>query len=338
MPLPLMPILLGGGSLIVGLMGAKKSVQAISDNSRANELNEQAQRIRDRLERRLVYVRDETSKALVRLGTKKLGICQTHIPKFVSLFELIRDIELAPVAGMDELGRLQFDRQDLGGLKQISELSASVTGGALGGAVSGGVVAFGAYGTATALASASTGTAIAGLSGAAATNATLAFFGGGSLAAGGLGVAGGVTVLGGIVAGPALLVLGSVMGAKASANLDNARMNLAKMEQAEEEVETMARACQGIRERADLFTRVLVKLEMLLVPQIAALGRIIQEEGTSYPAYSDSSKKRIAALLATVKAVKSMLDTSLLDEKGALTAASQDVLDQVSGGMASLNA
>ncbi|MDD6029582.1 MAG: hypothetical protein PUE68_02045 [Kiritimatiellae bacterium] len=316
----------------------KKSVQAVSDNARASDLNEQAQRIKDRLERRFAYARGEASKALERLGTKKLGICQTHIPKFVSLFELIRDIELAPGAGMDELGRLRLDKQDLGGLKQISELAASVTGGALGGAVSGGVVAFGAYGAATALASASTGTAIAGLSGVAATNATLAFFGGGSLAAGGLGVAGGMTVLGGVVAGPALLVLGSVMGAKASANLDNARANMAKMGQAEEEVETMAQACFGIRDRADLFTRVLIKLEMLLVPQIAALGRIIQAEGTSYPSYSDSSKKGIAALLATVKAVKSMLDTPLLDEKGALTTSSQDVLDQVSGGMASLNA
>ena len=45
---------------------------------------------------------------------------------------------------------------------------------------------------------ASTGTSIASLSGAAATNATLAFFGGGSLAAGGLGMAGGTAVLGGL--------------------------------------------------------------------------------------------------------------------------------------------
>ena len=60
---------------------------------------------------------------------------------------------------------------------------------------------------ASTFAAASTGTAIATLSGAAATNATLAFFGGGSLAAGGLGMAGGTAVLGGLVAGPALCVI-----------------------------------------------------------------------------------------------------------------------------------
>ncbi|HNZ27298.1 MAG TPA: hypothetical protein PLG34_05640 [Spirochaetota bacterium] len=58
------------------------------------------------------------------------------------------------------------------------------------------------------LAYASTGTAISTLSGAAATNATLAWLGGGSIAAGGGGIAAGATVLGGIVAIPALTVMG----------------------------------------------------------------------------------------------------------------------------------
>ena len=49
-------------------------------------------------------------------------------------------------------------------------------------------------------ATAGTGTAISSLSGAAATNATLAWLGGGTVASGGFGVAGGAVVLGGIVA------------------------------------------------------------------------------------------------------------------------------------------
>lgn len=49
---------------------------------------------------------------------------------------------------------------------------------------------------------ASTGTAIATLSGAAATNATLAWFGGGAIAAGGGGMAAGMMTLGGLVAVP----------------------------------------------------------------------------------------------------------------------------------------
>ncbi|KYM38813.1 hypothetical protein [Fusobacterium necrophorum] len=63
---------------------------------------------------------------------------------------------------------------------------------------------------------ASTGTAIASLSGAAATNATLAWLGGGSLAAGGGGMAMGSVVLGGIVAIPALAITGIFSHLKAN--------------------------------------------------------------------------------------------------------------------------
>jgi len=52
----------------------------------------------------------------------------------------------------------------------------------------------------------STGTAIGSLGGIAAHNATLAWFGGGALAAGGGGMAAGALVFGGMVAIPVLLV------------------------------------------------------------------------------------------------------------------------------------
>jgi hypothetical protein len=70
------------------------------------------------------------------------------------------------------------------------------------GATLGSTLAVGSWALVSVLGSASTGTAIVGLSGIAATNATLAWFGGGSLAVGGAGMAGGATVLGGILLVP----------------------------------------------------------------------------------------------------------------------------------------
>ncbi|GGM98010.1 hypothetical protein L2745_14670 [Shewanella xiamenensis] len=70
------------------------------------------------------------------------------------------------------------------------------------GGLVGGSTALGAWGLVSLIGSASTGTAISSLSGVAATNATLAWFGGGSLATGGAGMVGGFWVLGGIVAAP----------------------------------------------------------------------------------------------------------------------------------------
>lgn len=70
------------------------------------------------------------------------------------------------------------------------------------GTVAGSSLAVGSWALVGALGSASTGAAISGLSGVAASNATLAWFGGGALAAGGAGISGGMAMLGGIVAVP----------------------------------------------------------------------------------------------------------------------------------------
>lgn len=67
---------------------------------------------------------------------------------------------------------------------------------------------------------------------------------------GGLGVAGGTMVLGGLVAGPALAVLGFTLSAKASANLDNARSNLAKAREIAESLATVRDTCYHIRDVA----------------------------------------------------------------------------------------
>lgn len=63
------------------------------------------------------------------------------------------------------------------------------------GATTGGVVSVGSWALVASLGSASTGAAISGLSGVAATNATLAWFGGGAIAAGGFGMSTGSVVL-----------------------------------------------------------------------------------------------------------------------------------------------
>ncbi len=85
-----------------------------------------------------------------------------------------------------------------------SEFNAAIGIGA--GTVAGGSLAVGSWALVGALGSAGTGAAISGLSGAAATNATLAWLGGGTLAAGGAGVSGGMAVLGGIVAVPLIAI------------------------------------------------------------------------------------------------------------------------------------
>ncbi|MEH6756458.1 MAG: hypothetical protein V7676_02975 [Parasphingorhabdus sp.] len=86
----------------------------------------------------------------------------------------------------------------------IADYSSSVA--IAGGAGAGAAVAAGSWSLVALVGSASTGTAISTLSGVAATNATLAWFGGGALAAGGAGMAGGTLVLGGVTLAPVIAV------------------------------------------------------------------------------------------------------------------------------------
>ncbi len=101
---------------------------------------------------------------------------------------------------------------------------------------------------------------------------------------------------------------------------------IAKVKEAEAEVNVMVTACNAITRRADLFTQVLIKLEALMFPQLYSFESIIDMEGCDFAKYRPESKKRVAALLSTAQAVKAILDTALLDDKGALTSKSEDVL------------
>ena len=124
-------------------------------------------------------------------------------------------------------------------LKKVSAGAGALLGG-IGGAAVGTAGGFAAAGATTsavmALGTASTGAAISGLSGVAATNATLAALGGGSIAAGGGGMALGTAVLGGATLGVGLLVGGmifNVTGKKLSSKADEA---LKQANRTEEEV------------------------------------------------------------------------------------------------------
>lgn len=100
-----------------------------------------------------------------------------------------------------------YDKMDFDDLEKtisVGEAAINTTKG-----VSSGVsTALGAWALVSSLGTASTGTAIATLNGVVATNATLAWFGGGALTVGGGGMAAGSIVLGGLVAIPALALTG----------------------------------------------------------------------------------------------------------------------------------
>lgn len=326
MPIPFLLIGLGG---LTGTVGIAKTIKAGVDQNKANDTNTRAKDIIEGATREINIRRAESGEAIGNLGQKKLWVLNNSIKPFIFSFEKIHNVELSESIGLDELQNFHLDVQSFGELKQLGEMASSLLGGTAGGAALGAITAFGAYGGAMTFGAASTGTAIASLSGAAATNATLAFLGGGALSVGGLGMAGGTAVLGGLVAGPALAVMGFVMGAKASANKGAAYSNLAKAKEYKAEMEAAGVLCNGIRLRADMFNRLLIKLDVLFGPLVYEMEQIIINAGTDYSRYSVEQKQVIAKALSIAGALKAVLDTPILTENGELASEAEETAGKI---------
>lgn len=325
MPIPLLFIGIGAAA---GVYGVGKSIKAGADQKEANQTNERAENIVRSATQKIETCRKNCGASIDNLGKRKIEILNESIKPFISEFEKLKNVELSESKGLNELQKIVLDQKEFTELKELQSMATSMAGGIASGAMAGAITAFGAYGAAGALATASTGTAIASLSGAAATNATLAFFGGGSLAVGGLGMAGGTAVLGGLVAGPALAVLGVVVGAKASANLEKAYSNLAKAREFREEMDAASSLCIEIRKRSAMFNRFLVSLNSIFEPLVYEMTKIIKTKGTNYRKFSEHEKKVVAEAMAMAGAIKAILDTPILDEAGNLTPESDKMVEK----------
>lgn len=324
MPLPLIFI---GIAVATGLTGIGAGTKAGFDFSKAKSINENAaERINEGVSRLDTY-RKQCGKSLEMLGEEKLYILQNSLLQFVKTFTRIKNVDFTDSVGLDELQYLHIDKKEFGELREMENVVLSLTGGLTAGVTGGALAAFGAYSAAGTFATASTGTAISTLSGAAASNATLAFFGGGSLATGGLGMAGGTAVLGGLVAGPALLVMGVILGARAGKAVEDAKMNAAEANVACEQLETGALQCVAIRRRTDMFYSLLARLDAYLLPLVYQMETIIKTEGTDYRMYSKESKAAVLAAVSTAVTVKAVLDTPILTDDGMLTDESQIMAD-----------
>lgn len=158
-------------------------------------------------------LKGQLKKALERLG-RQAEVAFKHIHTAQDLLNPLqpraKDPKLKISVSAQDLNAHRFSSASIA-LRQFDDVKAVATGIA-----AGTILRVGSWTAVSLLGSASTGVPIGTLSGAAATNATLAWFGGGSLATGGLGMAGGGMVLGGIVLVPAIGILAWKTHAKAN--------------------------------------------------------------------------------------------------------------------------
>ena len=328
MPLPLIPIGIWVATGLFGLYAGKKAVDAYSDHTQAKELDNNAEELLTKADRKLKRARKTCTQQLEELGRLKFAVWDRQLGRFVSLFEQLRNVE---VSGNPEVGQLDWSPAVLAKMKELSGYANEVVTGGLSAVGTGVLAGMASYGGATMFAAASTGTAISSLSGVAATNATLAWFGGGALSAGGMGMAGGAAVLGGIVAVPVLAVGGAVLAAKARENLANARSNYALARKQAGEMKAARTIVKGIRAAAKQFHDVISEMDRRMTPVLDGFEVVVAENGTDFAQYPEDAKRQVYLAVQFAQCAKALLEAPILTNDGALDERYQVTLESGRG-------
>lgn len=230
---------------------------------------------------------------------------------------LVERLDRKVVAGVNvavpSLPKLRFD---------VEQARSGLVGGfgALGAAASAqGAALWGV----TTFAAASTGTAISGLTGAAATNATLAWLGGGSLAAGGGGMAAGAIVLNLIMIAPAAFITGITVGIVGARQRTKAQEYAAKIAVSIENMETAKMLLEGVDTRIGELRAVLAGLVTRTEHSIDKLESLDFDP--------DLHGKDFVRALQLVTAIGEVVETPVLDlDTGQLAEVSIKIVEKYS--------
>jgi len=285
---------------------------------KANQLAEEAKERYERTLEQLKQAEQATNVFAQEYGELQLNVIRSTIKRFVTFLEntgrKASESEKQLLEGMD------FSVQ------QIKEYKAAAVGAEkyfLAGVKSAGAAAAGyggAIGVATSIGAASTGTAISSLSGAAAWNATLAWFGGGAIAAGGGGMALGTLVLGGITVLPALAIGGFFAAKEGEKAMTKAKEYEAKVNKAVAEMRLAKDFSLQVRERICELKRVFESLNS------RAIEGLNQLESQPFDAKRDAEKFQQVALL--MKGLVEILKTPVMNSEGKINLSTVTILEK----------
>lgn len=307
-----------GAGVAAGVAGAAAGVKGAIDSKEAKGIQERAEEILEDAKIDIEKAKENTSNNIQILGKTKLNIASCELNDFVNVYSRLKNVQLSDSIGMDELKKINLSENDLKEMRETAIGAIDVLGGIGAGLGAGALLGWGAYGGVMALGTASTGTAIGALSGAAATNATLAWLGGGSLAAGGGGMALGSAVLGGLVAGPALLIAGGIFSAKSKEKLENAKSNLSEAKVIDKEIRVAIGELLFISSKVEQIDKLLNELNKGFRNSIIELNKLTYSKN-DWNLYTIEEKMLVATTLKFAQAVKTILDTPILDEGGSIT-------------------
>ena len=287
MPLPL---IIGGIAAVAGIAGVGSGIHGGVKMKEANDTMNAAKRKQENAVHKFEKRNTETTDLMDSLGKQELEILNSF-EQFSNLIEKIQGRPDFKAYDKEGINLPEYEAEEL---KKVSA-GAGVLLGGIGGAAAGTAGGFAVAGVTTsavmALGTASTGTAISTLSGVAATNATLAALGGGSLAAGGGGMALGSMVLGGATLGVGLLVGGVIFNVTGSKLSDKADEAYSQAKRTENEVNKIVGYFDELSKAATGFKTSLTGVEEQYRKRLATLDHVINfEEKVEWSDFTNKEK------------------------------------------------
>lgn len=309
MPLPL---ILGVGAAVAGIAGVGSGIHGGIKMKDAKDTMEVADFRHKKNIARFEEQSERTNAEMDRLGKEELRIL-TSFDNFIRVFEKIHNKPEFKEVTRDGVDLPKYNADEL---KRVS-VGAGVLLGGLGGAAVGTAGGFAAAGATTAavmaLGTASTGTAISTLSGVAATNAALAALGGGSLTAGGGGMALGSAILGGTTLGVGLLVGGVIFNITGSSLSDKADEAWRQMMKAEEEIDSICAYLESLHDVAKKYCASLLKVDKVYDDHLEKLKYIVEGKGkTDWRMFTDEEKLITENLVLLVSVLFNMCKVELV--------------------------
>jgi len=240
---------------------------------------------------------------------------------FRDVFSAIKNVDLAELATFEELPVGVVPSAEV---KRVRLSATSAVGVLIGGAAGGAAVGAGTFAAVGVLATASTGVAISSLSGAAATSATLAWLGGGSIAAGGGGVALGTTVLTGVVAAPVVLALVGFAELKGRQQRRHQLEVALQLGEAYADLECEEARVDAVLAQSAQVRSITRQLRNELSGRLVDLGRLV-ERSNDYAAYTPADRRLVAQTATLATTIVCVLKTQFVTADGSVNELSRAV-------------
>ena len=309
-------------------------LEPITHKEEIERLLNEAQQTYDQSKSQFDNQKKVTTKSLERLGKVKIDAWSDGMNSFVSVFSSFKNIEVNRriESNLYFIGSDIEPKQMLMNIQNASMTANELARAGVAAVGTGALVGIASYGGAMMFGTASTGTAIAALSGAAKTNATLAWFGGGSKAIGGLGMAGGKLVLAGVAIAPILVVSALITSVKSKERLAEAKHINAEAKNAALQMDIVTTGMKGISNMSDNYSVFIKKLNQKFKPFIKELDRIRKKhqvgegEQIDFNSLSSVEQKTLHLSWLMAQIYYQSLSVTILTDQGEISNEAKDTL------------